>query len=333
MQTPIPHLRPWIVAEDIQAVTATLEERSISSYRYHHLLQERLCQLTNSATCLLFATGTLALRSALLLTGLESGSGIAIPSYTCPDLLTATLTAGFRPVVIDCDATGLLDVGKVIEAHRCGEIRAAVAVHQFGLLNLAMQPLTALMPVIEDCCHVPPKAYLRGSRAVFGSFEGTKLLGAGEGGYPLLPEPPARGPLDSWQLGERLSDLVAVLALRQLDRLEENLRRRSALATAYVQHVSPHRVVAGERAAWFRFLVRTDSEQHRQQVLDLAHAQGITVRRPIMPHPLHRLLGLSDQGCPVSTELWERLVSIPLYPDLSLDEQQRILGLLAELGL
>lgn len=326
----IPHSRPFIDSRDIEVIAGALQERSISSYHYANLLQERLKEISQFENCLLFATGTLALRSALLTTGLTPGSGIAIPSFTCPDLITAVVAAGYHPVIVDCNCSGLLNAEKVLEAYDHKTVHGAIAVHQFGLLNMEMEHLTAVMPVVEDCCHVPPKAYLRGSRAVIGSFEGTKLLGAGEGGYLLLHELQVTDINNALLLGNRLSDLVAVLALKQLDRLDQNLERRSVLASEYAKHIAHYRIINTARAAWFRFLVRTDSQENVLKLIELSQEQGITLRRPIMPDPLHRLLGYSDKDFPFATSLWECLVSIPIYPDMTDTEKDRILRFFAE---
>lgn len=324
INTSIPHSRPNITGSDIEAVVRALGEKSISSYRYAELLKEQLQLISGFRECLLFATGTLALRSALLQSGVPGGSGIAISSFTCPDLLSAIVSAGYQPVVIDCDKQGLLDAEKVENALGRGMIKGAVAVHQFGLINAGMQELADRMPVIEDCCHVPPRGYLRGSRAVFGSFEGTKLLGAGEGGYLLLPEASSHASYDACLLGNRLTDLVAVLALKQLERLECNLQRRETIAATYREHLPAARVVDGRRACWFRLLLKLDSLHDVERLISQARDEGITLRRPIMPYPLHRIAGESDQAYPAATALWERLVSIPLYPDLTESEIARV---------
>jgi dTDP-4-amino-4,6-dideoxygalactose transaminase len=272
----------------------------------------------------LYASGTLALRAGILSANLKKGSGVGIPSFTCPDVLQAVVSAAHRPVVLDCDENGLLSKKEVLKALKQKKIRMAVAVHQFGLMNHELEDLCRLLPVLEDCSHVPPKAYLKGSLGVMGSFEGTKFLGAGEGGYLLLRQKPKDDAVMT--LGNRMSDLLAVLAMEQLRRIRENCRKRDAIARQYRAALQSGRVLEGKRAAWFRFLIDLGSEKHLKAFIAGAARKKITVRRPIMPYPLHRQAGTGN--CPHAEQLWKTLVSVPLYPDLNPSEIREIVSFL-----
>jgi perosamine synthetase len=49
--------------------------------------------------------------------------------------------------------------------------------------------------------------------------------------------------------------------------------------------------------------------------------RGIECRRPVFK-PLHRYLSLP--GYPITDEVWEKAVSIPIYPSLTVEEAHRI---------
>lgn len=314
----IPHLRPWILKEDINAVNSALSEKSVCSWHYAEKLSEALEEYSGFESCRLYASGTLALRAALLHSDIPEGSGIGIPSFTCKGVLYGVLAAGYRPFIIDCDDAGLMNGDVALMAFEDGHISACIAVHQFGLVNRSIEHLTDSMTVIEDCSHVPPKKYLSGSKGVFGSLEGTKLLGAGEGGYLLLDSyhPDAADMI----LGNRLSDIIAVLALCQLKRLNENIQKRESIALKYKKALKGFQPIYGERAAWFRFLLRMDSLDSVNELIEEAEQKGITLRRPIMPCSLHKYVNEFIDRCPNTEKLWETVVSIPLYPDLTESE-------------
>lgn len=327
--TLIPHSRPWLIHSDLLALESAMQEKTIADFKRSHDLRVALADKTGFDACQLFGTGTLALYGALRILGVKASDGIALPSFTCPDLVTAITSVGCIPVILDCDENGLLAPDLVLSAFRNGDVKAAVAVHQFGLINHQMAALTNTLPVVEDCAHVPPRQYLPGSIAVFGSLEGTKFISAGEGGYLLFNTNQFPDLSNPTLLGNRLSDLVAVIALCQLRREEANLKRREEIALLYSRSLPLKRIVNAPRASWFRFLIRADSEANAHAVIEKAKTNHILFRRPIMPAPLHRLLGMADDAYPNATGLWKTLVSVPLYPDLS-DQEIRHVGTFLE---
>jgi perosamine synthetase len=317
----IPHSRPWITQEDIEVVTGSLREKSVSSWQYAKRLSNILCDYSGLPYCQLYASGTLALRAGVLQLNLAPGSDIAVPAYTCIEVVRGILSAGMHPVVCDCDRNGLLCPIAVKKAMRKTNIKAAISVHQFGLLNLQMEKLAEEIPIIEDCCHVPPKSYLASSIGIIGSFEGTKLMGAGEGGYLMLKSQPREcDVLNPILLGAGLADTISAAAISQLNRLDANLTKRERIAGTYRKAFHGKSMVNGARAAWFRFIIRMRSIDEVQLLIKSAEIAQITVRRPIMPHPLHHYFTEHRYDCPMSHQLWETLASIPIYPDLEEDE-------------
>ena len=330
MKEEIQHLRTWILPGDIKAVTNALSEGAICNWRYAEKLSASIKEYSGFQTCLLYSTGTLALRAALLSLNLSEGSTVGIPSFTCKEVLTGVITAGYKPYILDCDDAGLMDAKEAYRAFKRQNIHAAVSVHQFGLINRGMECLTSEMPVIEDCCHVPPKQYLKRSQAIFGSLEGTKLLGAGEGGYLLLNDSMNIDNINKTNigLGNRLSDLIAVLSLCQLNRLSENIRRREYIASEYKKAVRNNHVIDGERASWFRFLVHMESPKLVDDLIENGQKAGIILKRPIMPFPLHKYIDEFEDKCTNTEKLWTTLVSIPLYPNLKDSEIRYIMQFL-----
>jgi len=323
----IPHLRPWIIEDDQAAVVTALSEKAICDWKYSVKLAEALKEFAGLSACELYATGTLAIRASLLSLDLPQGSGIAIPAFTCEGVLHGVISAGYKPYIVDCDSLGLMSAEIAKKAYDQGQIRACMAVHQFGMINREIGSLTKIIPVIEDCSHVPPKRHLDGSMAVCGSLEGTKLVGAGEGGYLLHDGRSKDRPMD--QLGRRLSDLISVLALRQMERLAENIQRRASIAERYCASWRGPLLTDKRRAVWFRYLLSLDSLTAVKKEMANAAGKGITFKRPIMPYPLHRYIPEFENCCPHADRLWETTVSVPLYPDLSEQEIDRVTRFIA----
>ncbi len=137
-------------------------------------------------------SGRQALRLLLSALDLKPGSGVAIPLFTDPSLVSAIVAAGHRPVFIDIDPQFLTISPKSLAA-ACGSFSAVIVVHLFG--HMADMPeLLAVakdVPIIEDAAHAP-LSYLNGQMAgtfgaaCFYSFASTKYWPAGGGGLAVV---------------------------------------------------------------------------------------------------------------------------------------------------
>ena len=58
--------------------------------------------------------------------------------------------------------------------------------------------------------------------------------------------------------------------------------------------------------------------------------RGVSARRPV-PTPIHRLLGLPDPQYPRTAMAADHALSLPLYPDLSDDESERVISVAREI--
>lgn len=326
----IPHSSPWLQPEDLAAVQETLRAGQVCSWRTKDRLRDALAAHAQAACCQLFATGSLALTAAIRALNLPPGSAVGVPSFTCPDVAWAVTAAGLTPLVLDCAENGVLSTRETLEAAAQGRIAAAIAVHQFGVVDQSLERLCPVLPVIEDCSHVPPRFWLAGSVAAAGSMEGTKLLGAGEGGYLLLrPDMPGEPPTSAQ--GARLADPLAALALRQLERLDQNLSRRAENAARYAEAVAPRRITGAQKACWFRFVLRADGPREVAALLQRAAGHGIALRRPVMPLPLHSLLP-EQAHAPMAQAHFEASVSVPVHPALAQEDLDRVVQFLGQSG-
>jgi perosamine synthetase len=137
-------------------------------------------------------SGRQALRMLLTALNLKPDSGVALPLFTDPSLVTAILAANHRPVFIDVDPQTLTIDPTSLHAAR-GAFSAVVAVHLFGHMADMPALLEAApdVPVIEDAAHAP-LSFLNGRMAgdfglaSFYSFASTKYWPAGGGGLAVV---------------------------------------------------------------------------------------------------------------------------------------------------
>jgi perosamine synthetase len=125
-----------------------------------------------------------------------------------------------------------------------------------------------------------------------------------------------------------MNDLAAALGLVQLDKLEQtNVRRRQLLAYyreafALVEGVE---VLANRDYALsscYNAVIKVDARDELYEYLD---AQGIDSNVHYYPNHLLPLYRSYTTRLPVTEKEWQRILSIPLYPDLRQDEQDRVI--------
>jgi len=135
----------------------------------------------------------------------------------------------------------------------------------------------------------------------------------------------------------RLPDVQCALGLSQLSRLPQWLDRRRALAARYVEQLAPLpgirlQTVPDDRThAWHLFPLRLTGESVSERRLALyraLRAQGIHAGvhyRPVHQLSYYRDLGYPADLCPVATQAYDGLLSIPMWHGLTDDAQQRVI--------
>lgn len=203
--------------------------------------------------------------------------------------------------------------------------------------------------------------------AVF-SFHPVKIITSGEGGAvccndPALAErmrqlrshgitkdpqhfqqePPGPWAYEQQELGfnYRLTDLQAALGLSQLQRLEAIVAERNRLHQQYQEALQalPVELLAIPsqcRSALHLAVIRLqgdNAEHHRQLFIGLREA-GIGVQlhyTPVHLQPYYRNLGFQAGDYPESEAYGRSAISLPLFPGLQEEEQQRVVRTLAAL--
>ena len=162
--------------------------------------EERIAAYCGRAHAVGCASGLDAIELALRVAGLQSGDKVLTTPLSAFATTLAIVRAGGRPVFVDTDEFGLLDLGLADRAlEDDAEIRFLVPVHLYGGC-LDIERLTALqrrhgIAVIEDCAQALGAAHdgrPAGSAALVAtlSFYPTKNLGAlGDGGALVTDEP------------------------------------------------------------------------------------------------------------------------------------------------
>lgn len=200
------------------------------------------------------------------------------------------------------------------------------------------------------------------------SFHPVKIITSGEGGMVLCNDPELARHLrglrshgitrDPAQMSEathggwyyqqtelgfnyRMCDIQAALGLSQLRRLDTFLERRRQLAARYQRQLAglPLQLPTAQaeaHSAWHLYVVRLHEhlEGHHRAVFDGLRAAGINVNLhyiPIHLQPYYRDLGFAPGDFPEAERYYRQAITLPLYPDLSEAQQDRVVAMLAGL--
>lgn len=137
----------------------------------------------------------------------------------------------------------------------------------------------------------------------------------------------------------RLTDIQAALGTSQLGRLDEFVRHRNSLAARYRDLLAglPLRWQSGSDdaySAYHLFAVRlTEDAPPRGVVFERMRNAGVNVNVHYIPvhlQPYYAALGFSRGDFPAAEEYYERAITLPLYPDLTEEQQNEVVSALRE---
>ncbi|HMR48933.1 MAG TPA: UDP-4-amino-4,6-dideoxy-N-acetyl-beta-L-altrosamine transaminase [Arachnia sp.] len=137
-------------------------------------------------------------------------------------------------------------------------------------------------------------------------------------------------------LNYRLSDVHAALGLSQLRRLDRFKKRRAEIFARYqeelagIDGVRIHIVKEGVDPIWHLYPVRI-LEGRRREVFDKMRASGIGVQVNYIPvywHPVFEDLGYQRGLCPRAEQFYAEEISLPVFADLTDDQQSQVIDAL-----
>lgn len=128
-----------------------------------------------------------------------------------------------------------------------------------------------------------------------------------------------------------MSDIAAAIGLVQLKRLEQLNQARQKIAARYTEAFSEIEwlTVPKERpyvkSSWHLYQVKLPNEPLRNRLINYLLEHGITPGVHYLPAHLHPYYRHLKTVCPVASEIWQRIISLPIYPDLTAEDQGKII--------
>lgn len=340
----IPHSKPLLGAEEAQAVADVIAGGHIAEGPVTAAYEREMAARMGCAHGVAVSSGTAALQLALEALGVGAQDEVVIPSFVCTALFHAVTAVGAVPVPADIDPLTLNLDPEDVTGRITARTRAVVLAHMFGRAS-DPEPFLALgVPLIEDCAQSvgsivrgrPAGSF--GHAAVVSSYA-TKVIATGEGGLVATSHPATAErvrelkaydgrPIDRRRHNFKLTDLQAAVGRVQLRRLDDFIRRRREIAGRYRSGIGPPLGAADDPGAHIFHRYVIDGGSEAEALIREARRHGVCCARPVQT-PLHRLMGLS--GYAATEDLWQRAVSVPIYPALADDQVQRVVAVVSGL--
>jgi dTDP-4-amino-4,6-dideoxygalactose transaminase len=346
-----------VVADEVNAGFAKVMERTAFILGAEvEAFESAFAEFSGAAHCVGVANGTDAVELALRALDIGKGDEVVIPANTFVATAEAILRAGATPVLVDVDPDYLLiDVDQAV-ARAGSATRVVMPVHLFGQIAPVEQLRERVggnVEIIEDAAQCQG-ATRRGAgpasigRAAATSFYPGKNLGAfGDAGAVLTNDGDVARRLrilrnhggetkyEHTMIGvnSRLDTLQAVVLSAKLARLADwNAQRREAARRydellADVDGVTLPQTMAGNVHVWHLYVIRVDN---RDQVLKALQEAGIEAGIHY-PHPVHlhgafRDLGYGPGDFPVAEHAADRILSLPLFAEITPAQQERVVS-------
>ena len=342
----ISHSKPTLDQDDYRGVLDVLKSGHLVQGEKVVKFEEELSSFVGVKDGVAVGSGTAALHLSLIALGVGKGDEVVIPGYVCPALLNVISYVNAVPIIADVDKfTFNIDVDN-LKSRITGRTKAIIVPHMFGLPADIDEIMSLGIPVIEDCAQSIGSRYkgkYTGSFSLLSvfSFYATKMLSTGEGGMVLSNDDglirTARDLRDydekesySVRYNYKMTDIQAALGISQLRKLPSFIERRKEIAGLYDEVLQEMTfpipaVPEGREHIYYRYVLLLDNTFG---FIENMKKKGIECRRPVYK-PLRKYLGLLE--LPVTDEIFQQAVSIPIYPSLSNSEVRRIIDTMKNL--
>ncbi len=326
-------------------------------------LEAALAKFCGAAHCVAVSSGTDALQIALMAENIGRGDAVFLPAFTYTATAEVPLVLGATPVFVDVDpATFQIDPvhlqARIDQVRAEGKLqpRAIIGVDLFGQpadwAAIARIAAAEGLFTLDDCAQSFGAA-LAGARlgvqadATATSFFPSKPLGAYGDGGALFTQSAARADLfrslrthgegktryevERTGMNGRLDTLQAAVLLAKLAVFEQELAAREKVAGIYdarlAGHVQTAVRVANSHSAWAVYAILLPSTAARTALQDRLKSLGVP-SAVYYPRALHHQPAYRDHhdgsALPVSEDLATRIMALPIHPDLSDAQVERV---------
>jgi len=346
-----------------KAVLETLRSRWISTGPKTSEFENKFSSMLNVKYAVALANCTVALHLAMKLVDIKEDDEIICPSLTFVATVNAIRYINAIPVFADIKNYDDLTIDpKDIEKKITNKTKAIVVMH-YGGFSCDMDSIMAIankynLIVIEDACHGPLSEYNGNKLGTFGdigcfSFFSNKNISTGEGGMLItnnkeyferakllrshgmtsLSYERSKGHSTSYDVIElgynyRMDDIRASIGIVQLDKLENDLKKRADVRKMYIQELSkiddiiiPFKDYTEFCSNYIYPIVLKNSNFEKRDVIRKKLADA-GIQTSVHYPAVHRFLIYKDfyKELPNTDYVSNNLITLPMYSKITDDE-------------
>lgn len=325
----------------------------------HKQLEEQVCQYLQAANLTLFTNGHLALES--ILTAFSLHDEVITTPFTFASTTHAIVRCGLEPVFCDINFDDFTIDTKQLESLITAKTSAILPVHVYGHV-CHVEEIESIahrydLKVIYDAAHAFGIAMNSRNISNFGdasvfSFHATKVFSTIEGGAVAYRDAALRdrlnglknfgisGPESVRSVGgnAKMNEFQAAMGICNLRHLDDEISKRSVIHAMYtdllggVHGIRLVKAQPGVKSNFAYFPVVFDGYKlSRDEVFDRLKEEDIFARKYFFPltNNLECYMGRFDPGqTPVAEYIANNVLTLPLYPDLALEDVERICAII-----
>ena len=360
---PIPLAKPRLSDSDIEEAVKVLQSGYFVGGPILESFERELASYLGVRYAICVSSGTAALHLGLLSLGIKPGDDVIVPAFSYPATANVVELVGARPIFVDSEPGGFnIDVSK-IENAITPHTRAIMVVHNFGwpadMARIREIAEKYHLPVFEDAACALGSAINNTKCGAFGrlaafSFHPRKILTTGEGGaivtddidivekLKILRNHGQRVGTNDFIVpgfNYRLTEFQASIGLTQLRRFDETLKFRRAIAERYFAAfddfilIKTPNPLAGQ-VVNFQTFIGFIGESLRDHLIEYLNSKKINAG--IGTYSIPHITYYSDKykftqyDFPNSFHAYRNLISLPLYENMTREEQDEVVLGIAE---
>ena len=282
----------------------------------------------------------------------HEGDEVLVPANTYIASILAISENRLEPVLVEPDLKTYNIDTNLLEQKITSKTKAIMVVHLYGQVgysdNIQKIAQKNNLKIIEDCAQAHGAMYENrkvgnlGDVAGF-SFYPSKNLGAlGDGGAVTTNDKKLAEVIRALRnygshekyhnkykgINSRLDEIQAVVLIVKLKYLDKEIKRRREIAARYLSEIKNKKLILpevlnSEAHVWHLFVVRVgDREAFQKHLID--SGIGTLIHYPLPPHKQLAYKEWNNQNYPITEEIHETVISLPLNPSLTDEEVSEI---------
>ncbi len=362
----IPVFKPSYNNDEIKAVSTVLKSGWVGLGPKTEEFEKRFAKYLNVKFAVGLNSCSAALQLAFKVLDLPENSEVITTSMTFISTNHAILQNNLKPVFCDIEPDTLNIDAEKVEALITPKTKAILCVHYGGhACDMALLRKIAKkhkLFLIEDCAHATGGEYKGKKLGTFGdlacfSFHAVKNLATGQGGMIVTNNSSFNQRLrrlrwmgiskDTWKRSEigshyswyytvqevgylyYMCDIIAALGLVQLKKVDLLNRKRQKIGQIYrkafkdIKGLEPLTIKDYAGTSQHNFVIKLEN---RDKFIEHLSKKGIATSVHYFPNHLYEIYKPYYKQLPVTEDVWRKIVTLPLYPDLKDKEIKHIIS-------